>query len=158
MWCRVLSSPTPIPQLLCIGWNFKSGCIDPWTFCSDYINSIKIFLVDWNITVIDIQYDPPSHKVFVHLRWQLPFSHVGIKQMLIWHNLDHTDQVDAGKTGHILKAAESTSEILKLAPNSEYRIMVCFFLIQNICANKYFLRKIHEPMREKTNNLYSDQV
>lgn len=80
--------------------------------------------LDWNITVIDKQYDPTSHKVFVHLRWQLPFSHVGIKQMLIWFNMDQSEQVDAGKTGHIPKAAESTSEILKLTPNSEYRILV----------------------------------
>ena len=80
--------------------------------------------------MIDKQYDPPSHKVFVHLRWQLPFSHVGIKQMLIWHNLDHTEQVDAGITGHIPKAAESTSEILKLAPNSEYRILVRLSIIK----------------------------
>ena len=85
---------------------------------------VESFFLDWNITVIDKQYDPPSHKVFVHLRWLLPFSHVGIKQMLIWHNLDHTEQVDAGITGHIPKTAESTSEILKLAPNSEYRILV----------------------------------
>ena len=74
--------------------------------------------------MIDKQYDQTSHRVFVHVRWQLPFSHIGIRQRLVWHNLDHSDQVDAGRTGHIPKDAESTSAILKLKPDSEYKLIV----------------------------------
>ena len=74
--------------------------------------------------MIDKQYDQTSHRVFVHVRWQLPFSHIGIRQRLVWHNLDHSDQVDAGRTGHIPKDAGSTSAILKLKPDSEYKLIV----------------------------------
>lgn len=112
--------------------------------CNSHKKISFLYYSDWNLTVVDKQYDPTSHKVFVHVRWELPFSHMGIKQMLIWYNLDHSDQVDAGRTGHIPKAAESTSEILKLNPNSEYSLLVSINLLFCSLLNLYYLMHFTE--------------
>ena len=61
--------------------------------------------------------------------------------MLVWHNLDHSEQVDAGRTGHVAKADESTSAILKLKPNNEYslRVSITYELFASIAKWFHFM-------------------
>lgn len=80
---------------------------------------------DWNITNAGMEYDETSQKVFVHLKWSLPFNnHSEVSQHIVWNNIRHENHVDAGRLEHVSKTGESNSKTLQLRPFSQYRIYV----------------------------------
>lgn len=93
-------------------------CIKDWLirhFCC---------ILDWNITNTGMEYDVTSQKVFVHLKWSLPFNHSEVSQHIVWNNVRHIDHVDAGRVLHVSKTEGSNTKVLQLRPFSQYNIYV----------------------------------
>ncbi|KAL4237986.1 hypothetical protein ACF0H5_002697 [Mactra antiquata] len=98
---------------------------------NDQLDTWNTVMSDWNITKIGMDYDLESQKVFLHLKWPIPFNHTRIQYKLVYTNIDHVHHLDAGWGDVHSMIAETTRETLKLRAFSFYNISVVALLSDN---------------------------